>query len=420
MANELETLSFSIQDTMELGGRGNQSMLEDLLSPETITAKTDEIEKITPKKEEKKDGGKPKVEKPDLLKEKKELEEKEKKKEEESESLLNSFLSDDGADDKKEGEGEGEEVKPEGKEKEGEENKVEKDDNRFSALAKDLLTLGVFSKDEGEEYEIKTPEEFLERFNFEKKKGAIEVVDKFIGQFGEEYQEAFDAIFVKGVDPKEYFGTYNNIQDFSTLDLKLELNQIAVLRQSFADSGMDEADIATEIERIKNYGDLETVATRHHKVLLKKQTSKLEQLKQDSENKLKQIAAVKNQYVKNVQTILQDKLKTGFDGIPLNPQLASEIQDFLITDKYKTPSGETLTEFDRTILDLKRPENHAMKVKLALLLKILEKDPTLSTIQKAGVTKKTDTLFGELARQTSKGSVKSDKDKEEKPRSWFL
>jgi hypothetical protein len=32
----------------------------------------------------------------------------------------------------------------------------------------------------------------------EKKKGAIEMVNNFIGQFGEDYQEAFDAIFVKG------------------------------------------------------------------------------------------------------------------------------------------------------------------------------------------------------------------------------
>jgi hypothetical protein len=30
----------------------------------------------------------------------------------------------------------------------------------------------------------------------------MEMVNNFIGQFGEDYQEAFDAIFVKGVKPK--------------------------------------------------------------------------------------------------------------------------------------------------------------------------------------------------------------------------
>jgi len=75
-----------------------------------------------------------------------------------------------------------------------------------------------------------------------------------------------------------------------------------------------------------------------------------------------------------------------------------------------------LTEFDKTILELKRPENHEMKVKVALLLKILEKDPTLSTIQKSGITKKSNELFGEVARQASKSSIKSSKST---PTSWF-
>jgi hypothetical protein len=60
-----------------------------------------------------------------------------------------------------------------------------------------------------------------------------------------------------------------------------------------------------------------------------------------------------------------------------------------------------------------------MKVKVALLLKILEKDPSLSTIQKTGVTKKSNELFGEVARQIDKGAVKSGK-KESKPSSWFM
>ena len=53
-------------------------------------------------------------------------------------------------------------------------------------------------------------------------------------------------------------------------------------------------------------------------------------------------------------------------------------------------------------MELKRPENHEQKVKVALLLKILEKDPTLSTIQKTGVTKKSNQLFTEVARQVQK------------------
>jgi hypothetical protein len=167
----------------------------------------------------------------------------------------------------------------------------------------------------------------------------------------------------------------------------------------------------------KNYADLESKAIKYHKVLVKKEALKLQQMEQKAEHELQQKTSLRNQYIQNVQQIVQDKLKNKeFDGIPLNPKLANELQDFLLTDKYKTTSGETLTDFDRTILELKRPENHAMKVKVALLLKILEKDPTLSTIQRSAVTKKSDQLFEEVARQVVKTRPVN---LQQKPNSWF-
>jgi hypothetical protein len=140
-----------------------------------------------------------------------------------------------------------------------------------------------------------------------------------------------------------------------------------------------------------------------------------------AEQELQQKAAIRNQYINNVQSILQDKVKAKeFDGIPINPKLASELQDFLLVDKWKTPTGETLTDFDRAILDLKRPENHEQKVKIGLLLKMLEKDPTLSTIQRTGVTKKSNELFGEVARQVTKSKNSTASSSGAKPNSWFL
>ena len=58
-----------------------------------------------------------------------------------------------------------------------------------------------------------------------------------------------------------------------------------------------------------------------------------------------------------------------------------------------------------------------MKVKVGLILKILEKDPTLSTIQKSGVSKKTDQLFGEVARQVTK--AKTSTSNSANKTSWF-
>ena len=187
------------------------------------------------------------------------------------------------------------------------------------------------------------------------------------------------------------------------MDLSSTDNQIKVVRQTLTDQGFDEEDIDTEVERLQNYGDLENVATKYHKVLVKKEAQKLQKIEEQAAIQLQQKQAVRNQYINNVQNILQEKLKTKeFDGIPLSPKTASELQDFLLVDKYKTVSGETLTDFDKAILELKRPENHEQKVKVALLLKILEKDPTLSTIQKTGVTKRSNQLFTEVARQVQK------------------
>ena len=416
MADNLNSPSFefSIENTMEMG-MGNSELLSDLFEPETSTSSPDGLERIVKEVED----AAPAKTKPAPIKSIGDDVIATEDKEEDTKASISDFLSqgDDDDDDEEE------ETKTRVAKKTSEaddEEEAEPEITRFGALANDLFKLGVFTKEEDEDdVEINTPEEFLEKFQVEKKKGAIEVVNNFISQFGEDYQQAFDAIFVKGVNPKEYFDTFNAITNFSDMDLSQEKNQIAVLKQALTDQGFEPEDVETEVERLQNYGDLESVATKHHKVLVKKEGQKLQQLEQTSERELQQKATIKNQYITNVQSILQDKLKTKeFDGIPLNPKLASELQDFLLVDKYKTTSGETLTDFDRTILEMKRPENHQMKVKVALLLKILEKDPTLSTIQKTGITKKSNDLFGEVARQVQKGVVKGNKS--EKSESWFL
>jgi hypothetical protein len=418
MAENLETPSFgnfSIENTMEMGA-GNAELLNDLLAPETSTSSPDDIQDI-------------KNDLPQAQPSKKESsEEKKPAPEKEEDKSLEKFLLSDGEEEEEEEEVAAPVSKTKSKapvkeeapsENQEEEEGGEQEVTQFGALAKDLLKLGVFSSDEDDEEEIQTPEQFLEKFQKEKQKGAIEVVNNFIGQFGEDYQKAFDAIFVKGVDPKEYFGTYNNIVSFADMDLSEESNQVRVIKQALADQGFEDEDVDTEVERLKNYGDLETVATKHHKVLVKKEAAKLQQLEQKSQQELQQRQAIKEEYVKNVQSVLQEKLKTKeFDGIPINPKLANELQDFLLVDRYRTNSGETITEFDKAILELKRPENHEKKVKVGLLLKILEKDPTLSTIQKTGISKKSDQLFGEVARQVTKS--KSSSSSPSKSNSWFL
>jgi hypothetical protein len=404
--------NFSIQNTMDMGA-GSAELLNDLMGPETSTTDPEDIQKIVAEVEDptpapSKPRGKEVTPLPENATE-----------EQEGQTALSNFLGDSTEDDD-------EDEAPIAPKKpvatETDEEGEATGGTQFSALANDLFNLGVFSKDEDEEdITISTPEEFLERFNSEKKKGASEMVENFIAQFGEDYQNAFDAIFVKGVNPKEYFTAYNNAVGFTELDLSEESNQIRIIKQGLSDQGFDAEDIETEIERLSNYGDLENVAAKHHKVLVKKEAQKLQQLEAQSQKELQQKATVRNQYISNVQSILGEKLKAKeFDGIPLNPKIAGEVQDFLLVDKWKTPTGETLSDFDKVILDLKRPENHATKVKVALLLKMLEKDPTLSTIQKTGITKKSNELFGEVARQVTKSKTSSTGSATSNANKWFI
>jgi hypothetical protein len=402
---ELSSNSFSIQDTMEMGA-GNKELLEGLFAPEVDP---DDVKPIIAETAPVEPAKKPEVPKGKEIT----LVEDDDSDEKKGQSLISNFLGDNSEDDDDDDEP-GKVITTEVKTTD---SPPAEPTPQFAALSNDLFKLGVFVKEEGEEdVQINTPEELLERFNSEKRKGASEIVENFIGQFGQDYQNAFDAIFVKGADPKEYFSVYNQVVDLSEMDLTQESNQITVMRRALADQGFDPEDITTEIERLQNYGDLESVSAKHHKVLVKKDAQKLQEIQAKGEQEQLQKQQIKNTYISNVQNILEDKVKAkDFDGIPINPKLANELQDFLLVDKWKTPQGETLSDFDRTILDLKRPENHATKVKLALLMKLLEKDPTLSTIQNKGVTTKTNQLFTEVARQVTKTNSPI----KEKPKSWF-
>jgi hypothetical protein len=426
MSDNLDNMgNFGIENTLD-NGAGDAQLLNDLLAPETASGNPDDIEPIVNEVDSPKEENNNEVKKGKDIIPPKSVDGKTDKEKQTGESLVADFLSaseDDDEDDDIQVDPPNDALTKASRDLDDADDDDEpQEGNQFSALAGDLLELGVFTKNsEDEEVSINTPEEFLERFNAEKKKGASELVQNFIGQFGEDYQNAFESIFVKGADPKEYFGAYNQVVAFTEMDLSKENNQKQIMSQALTDQGFEKEDIVKEIERLQNYGDLESVAARHHKVLVKKEAAKLQQLDQEASEVQEQKMAIKNQYVQNVQTILTDKLKEKeFDGIPINSNLANELQDFLLVDKWKTPAGENLTDFDRAILDLKRPENHEMKVKLGLLLKVLEKDPTLSTIQRTGITKKSNQLFGQVARQVTKSKTAKSSGNKSKPNSWFI
>lgn len=271
------------------------------------------------------------------------------------------------------------------------------DDNTYTSLARDLMRLGVFSKISDEETEenigVKTPEDFLNRFSFEKKKGAIDILDNFLSQFGEDYRKMFDAVFVNGVKPNEYLQSFAKMEALGSVDLTQESNQERIVRAYYKSLKWDDTKIENRIGKLKDYGDLEDEAKTYHEVLVNKEkevTEQLERTKLEEANKTK---AREIEQKKSYHKILTDKLKaTHLDGIPLNDKEAQATLDYLTEKKYKLESGELLSEFDKDLLALNRAENHELKVKLALLLR---KKLDLNSVKKKSISEKSEELFKE-------------------------
>lgn len=296
-------------------------------------------------------------------------------------------------------------------------DKTGNEDDTYVTLGKDLLRLGVFSKNSDDETEetidLKTPEEFLERFQLEKKKGAVGILDNFLSQFGEDYRKMFDAVFVNGVKPEEYLNSFAKIEAISSLDLTSETNQERVVRAYYKGLKWDDAKVDAKIAKLKDYGDLEDEAKTYHGVLLdkeKEQVEALEKTKQDEilKNKQKEIEAKKS-----FQRILAEKLKTqDFDGLPVTQKDVDETIEYMSEKKYKLASGEQLSEYDKDLLVLNRPENHELKVKLGLLLR---KKLDLSSVKKTTISKKSDALFT----LSTKNAKSASNTKEKETKSFF-
>lgn len=291
-----------------------------------------------------------------------------------------------------------EEAEEDSDEEESDEEADDSTDSPFGAISKELFRLGVFnlSEDEEEEPEMKSGEEFLQRFEMEKKRGAVEVLESFLSKYGEEHRNAFQAIFINGVSPQEYLQAYTQIENYKDLQLDgNEANQEKVVREALRNNGFDVEDIDAEIERIKNYGDLENLAKRYHKALVKREETKLQELSEKKEREKADSERQDKAYQASIGRILTDKAKSkGFDGIPVSQKDAQETFAYMSAKKYKTTNGEFLTEFDRDLLELKRPENHELRVKLALLMR---NKLDLSKVKQAAVSTESRELFSELA-----------------------
>ena len=272
---------------------------------------------------------------------------------------------------------------------------VPTEDDTYSTLTKDLFELGIFSKLDDEDVEIKTPEDFKDQWIKQLTAQSNAQIYNFLtDKHGEEGVELFNSIFVNGVDPKDYLSKYTELKSLSDIDLSEESVQEQVYKTYYKKLGWADDKISKKIQKLKDYGELEEEAMDAHEKLLELEEKELaaKRATKEAEEHAKQ--QFKVHYAQEVNRILSEKLKQReFDGIPLTEKIAKETYENLVIEKYKLPTGEKLTEFDKKILELKRPENYETKVKLWLLL---QNNLDLSKVKIKAISEKTDKLFSNL------------------------
>jgi hypothetical protein len=294
------------------------------------------------------------------------------------------------------------------------------DVNLYEVFSEDLFNLGRFTKNEGEtDVKISTPEDFVARFDGEVYKHAESYISQFLSRFGKDKVDFFESVFVSGIEPEDYFQRYNAIQNIADINIKEEHNQERIMREFFRQEGRDDEYITKRIQRLKDYSDLEEEATGAKEILLKKEQDALaaEVEKKNAAQQRKQ--EQKRQYDANVAKILREKIvATDFDGIPVDDGFAKEVNKYLTAENWEIEGGPRMTEFDKELLELQRPENTETKVKLAMLLKLLKTDKTLSKLKRKAASEEKKDLFKKVQSIAGSKTTAKNKNKEESSAVW--
>jgi hypothetical protein len=405
---DFKDLDFGIKNTQEFSMEEG-SPLEGLLDGNTKLEKIDPEQEAKKKKEAKEAAAKQKAK----AKATKAPEEEEEEEEETPETpvhkpldLLKEFEGDETDEDE-------EEENQENQEGDAEESAEEV--SEFEEISKELYNLGIFQEDEeGNRVVAKTGEELAEMFQEANRRGASEWLHNFLSSRGEDRMEIFDAIFVKGVDPREYFDTYNTLLDFSELDASQEEDQKQIFREYYKRQNWSPEQIEKKLQRELDAGYLSEDAPEMLDKILDQDKKELEfkALRKEAEEKKKKEADL--QYRTAVQENLTQAIKAReLQGFPITEKQASQIASFLLQPAYKSPSGEILSEYDAMILESRKPENISKRI-LQAYLHLNNYD--LSKLEKRAITKESSKVFGGIKRK----SIASKSQKPGETTSWDL
>lgn len=279
---------------------------------------------------------------------------------------------------------------------EGDDAPVE--DDVYQKLTNSLLAQGIFTLGDNEEaITIKNSQEFADRWKAQNQRGAHAIVENIVGQYGPEYTDAFNKIFVQGLDPYQYFTRSKEIDDFREMDIENEEVQKHIFRSYWKEQNISPERIEAKLTKEIDLDELKETAKELHGLMAAKADERLQKEAEESERRIKQQRQVQAQYANSIFDFLNEKVQAkDYDGIPVPVKTAEEVYDFMITPKY-TYQGREITEMEKFFMDMQKPENRALAVKFALLAK---SGFNTSSIEKKAISKQNNQLFTDLTNKS--------------------
>jgi hypothetical protein len=280
----------------------------------------------------------------------------------------------------------------------------EEDNNFFAVFGNGLVKLGEFEEVE-EDFQW-TEETFLEKFKEEKLKGANDIVGHIISQRGEEYADFFDKVFIKGVSPKEYLESYTTQTSIESLKLEdSPANQERVVHAYYHKLGWEDDEINEHIEMLKTSMKLESESKKFQTRLVGLEQKNREALAAKAEAETQAKLEAKRNFEKAIASNLKEALtKKEIDGLPISKKEVDEIFHYVTAETYEvTKTGETLTQFDYDILELKKDPKLFLK-----LAKMVKSKLNLDPVKKKAVTEESNFLFNKIKTERKQKSQNED------------
>ncbi len=268
----------------------------------------------------------------------------------------------------------------------------------FQTISQELVSLGIFNEDEEDPLPT-TGEDFAKRFEKEAARKANDNLTNFLAKFGQDRIDAFKAIFVSGVDPKEYFNISSKPDDILNLDMEQESNQKKVVKKYYQEMmGHTEARTEKLIQMLIEDGELDAEAVVALEKFRSSRQNELDRLEQERLNAEQQKVQEKQYFNDNVSKFINSKINDKeIDGLKFDKNIADQVMRTMTQGAWKLQTGEIISDFQKFVLDLSRPENIEIAVKIALLK---ENNFDFSKIQLKKENIEKDKLFSGLKNKT--------------------